>query len=53
MTFLLFESLRAYPDLWMQKSIRKDEVTEYFEYVILYTNDCIVISDQGEAVLKN
>ena len=37
----------------MQKSIRKDEFTEYYKYVILYTGDCLVISDQGEVVLQN
>ena len=52
MSFLGFESSQADPDVWMSKSIRKDEVTYYYEYVILYTDGCLVISDQVEAVLR-
>ena len=37
----------------MRKLIRKDEITEYYEYVLLYTDDFLVISDQREAVLRN
>ena len=52
MNFLGFKSSQADTDVWMRKLIRKDEVTDYYKYVILYTDDCIVISDRGESVLR-
>ena len=52
MKFLGFESSRDDPDVCMRESVRKDEVTKYYEYVLLYTNDCLVISDRGEDVLR-
>jgi len=27
--------------------------TTYYEYVLLYTNDCLVISDNAESILRN
>ena len=53
MRFLGFESSRADPDVWMRPSVRKDGVTKYYEYVLLYTDNCLVISDRGEDVLRN
>ena len=53
MNFLGFESSQTDPYIWMQKLIRKYEVTEYYEYVLLYNDDYIVIIDRGEAVLRN
>ena len=53
MKFLAFEFSYADPDVWMREYVRKDEVTKYYEYVLLYTDDCIVISDCGEDVLRN
>ena len=35
---------RANPDVWMQKS-RKFNGTEYYEYMILYVDDCLAISE--------
>ena len=52
MNFIGFESLRTDPDVWMRKSARKYGVTELYEYVLLYTDDCLVIIDQGEVVLR-
>ena len=37
----------------MRESVRNDGVTKYYEYVLLYTDDYLVISDRGEDVLKN
>ena len=51
--FLGFESSQADPDVWVRKSTRKDEVTEYYKYMLLYTDDCLVMSDQGEFLLRN
>ena len=53
MKFLGFESSRADPDVWMRQSVRKDGTTKYWEYVLLYTDDCLVISDRGESILKD
>ena len=53
MTLLGFKSSRDDTDVWIIKSIRKYEVTEYYKYVLLYTDDCLVISDRGECVLQN
>ena len=52
MKFLGFEYSQADPDLWMRKSFRKYGFTKYYEYVLLYTDDCLVISDRGETVLR-
>ena len=53
MNFLGFEFSLADPDVWMPESVLKDEVTKYYEYVLLSTDDCVVISNFGEDVLRN
>ena len=53
MKFLGFELLRADPGVRMRQPVRKDGVTKYWEYVLLCTDDCLVISDRGESVLTN
>ena len=35
----------------MRESVRSDGVTKYYEYVLLYTDNCLVISDRAESVL--
>ena len=52
MKFLGFEYSQDDPDVWMRESVQKDGSTKYYEYVLLYTNDCLVISDQGENMLR-
>ena len=43
---------RAHPDVWMRKS-RKYNGTEYYEYMLLYVDDCLAISETPkEAVLQ-
>ena len=43
---------RDYPDFWMRKA-RKSDGTEYYEYMLLYCNNCLVISETPkEAVLQ-
>ena len=37
----------------MREYVWKGGVTKYYEYVLLYTDDCLVISDRGEDVLRN
>ena len=53
MKFLGFESSRADPGVWMRESVQKDGFTKYYEYVLVYTDGCLVISDYGENVLRN
>ena len=52
MEHLKFESSKADPDVWFRASKRKDG-TPYYNYVLLYTDDCLVISDNAEAILRN
>ena len=52
MRHLGFESCLADPDVWMRPAMRADG-TEYWEYVLLYTDDTLVISECGEKVLRN
>ena len=53
MKILDFDSSRADPGVWMRESVRKDGVTKWYEYVLLYTYDCPLMSDQGKSVMKN
>ena len=53
MKFLGFKSSRYDPDVWMREFMREDGITKYHEYVILYTYDCLVMSDRGKDVLRN
>ena len=46
-----FNSCRADPDVWM-RAATKHNGEEYFEYVILYVDDCLVISNNPEAILR-
>ena len=43
---------RADPDVWMQKAIKYNGI-EYYEYMLLYVDDCLAISEAPkEAVLQ-
>ena len=52
MEHLQFKSIRADPDVWIWPARRKDG-TKYYEYVLLYTDYCPVISDNAEKILRN
>ena len=52
MKFLGFEYFQADPDVWMRESVQKYGSTKYYEYILLYTDDCLVISERGENVLR-
>ena len=45
------ESCLADIRVWMIPAM-KDDGSEYYEYVLLHTNDAIVISGDGEYVLR-
>ena len=52
MRFLDFESCPADPDVWMRQAKKADGNT-YYEYILLYTDDAIVISENAEDILRN
>ena len=44
-SFLEFTSCEADRDVWMRKAVKEDE-TPYWEYILCYTDDVLVISDK-------
>jgi hypothetical protein len=52
MAFLDFTSCPADPDVWMRKAIKSDGTT-HWEYVLLYTDDALVVSEKPESILRN
>jgi hypothetical protein len=52
MHHLQFESCPADPDVWMRPA-KKSDGSEYYEYILLYTDDALVISDNAENILRN
>ena len=52
MHFLNFKSCPADPDVWMRPAIKSDGTT-YYEYVLLYTDDALVVSENAEDILRN
>ena len=51
MDFLGFISCKADPDVWMRPSTKSDG-SECWEYVLLYCDDTLVMSERGESVLR-
>ena len=47
-----FESCKADPDVWMQPGV-KDDGVEYWEYVLLYTDDILAIMTDPESFLRH
>ena len=52
MVHLNFLPCPADPDIWMRTSKKFDSLRHY-KYVLLYTDDVLVISDRGEEILCN
>ena len=50
MEFLNFKSCLADPDVWMRLAINSDGNT-YYEYMLLYVNDALVVSENAESIL--
>ena len=46
-----FESCKADPDVWMRPATKSDG-TQIYEYVLLYTDDALVVSEFGEKILR-
>ena len=51
MGHLGFSSSRGNPDVWMRLS-KQSTGEGYFEYVLLYVDDVLVISERAEKVLR-
>ena len=51
MEFLGFKSKGGDPDVWM-RPVTKQDGTEIYEYVLLYIDDCLVMSENAESILK-
>jgi hypothetical protein len=52
MRHLEFTSCPADPDVWMRPAKRSDG-SDYYEYILLYTDDALVVSENAERVLRN
>ena len=52
MQHLHFVSCLADPDVWMRKSI-DIQGKKYYEYILLYTDDVLVISHKPEKILSD
>ena len=46
-----FKSKSGDPDVWMRPATQKDGKLVY-EYVLLYTDDCLVVYENSESILK-
>ena len=51
MHYLKFSSCPADPDVWMRPAEKSDGTT-YYEYVLLYVDDALVISENAEEILR-
>ena len=52
MKHLGFTSCLADPDVWMRPALKKDG-TEHYEHVLLYVDDALAISEDGESIMRN
>ena len=52
MEFLNFKSCLADPDVWMRPAIKSDGNT-YYEYILLYVDDALIVSENAESILRN
>ena len=52
MEFLNFKSCLDDPNVWMRPAIKSDGNT-YYEYILLYVDDTLVVSENDESILHN
>ena len=52
MEFLNFKSCLADHDVWMRPAIKSNGKT-YYEYILLYVDDALVVSENAESILHN
>ena len=51
MRHLHYQSCPADPDVWMRPS-KKEDGTEVYEYILLYTDDALAIGPNSERMLQ-
>ena len=51
MDHLGYESCKADPDLWMRKA-KRNTGDDYYEYMLLYTDDCLCVSEHEADALN-
>ena len=51
MTHLDFKSCLADPDVWMRPATKSDG-SEYYEFVLLYTDNVLCISENSEKTIR-
>ena len=47
-----FQSSRGDPDVWFREARRADTNELYYEYVLLYTDDILVVSERAEDIIR-
>ena len=52
MHHLDFRSCLADPDVWMRPA-KKGDGSPYYDYVLLYVDDALVVSDNAQSILRN
>ena len=52
MQFLNFTSCPAHPDVYIRLALKSDG-SKCCEYVLLYVDDALVVSENAESVLRN
>ena len=52
MHFINFTSCPADPDVWMRPAIKSDG-SKCYDYVLLYVDDALVVSENAESILRN
>ena len=52
MTKLGLQSCKADPDVWFRPSIKSDG-TDYYQYVLIYTDDILAIMEEPERFLRD
>ena len=52
MHFLGFKSCPADPDVWLHPALKSDR-TPVYDYVLLYSDDTLVICENAESILRN
>ena len=52
MALLKFTSCRGHPDVWRRPATKSDG-TLYYTYICLYVDDCLVIDEYPESIIRN
>ena len=52
MKFLGFNPFKVDPDIWMRNN-KRDDNTDYWEYVLLYVDDCLCLFMNPELIVRD